>query len=64
MSWRLAIVVLVPVIGGFELDQHFNTGPWLSIAGFVLAGGGIAVVLKQMLRDVGRIPVPKKGQSS
>ena len=64
MSWRLAIVVLVPVIGGFELDGYLGTMPWLSIAGFVLAAAGMFVVLKQMLREVSRMPVPKKEQRS
>jgi F0F1-type ATP synthase assembly protein I len=64
MSWRLAIVVLVPIIGGFELDSHFNEGPLFSILGFVLAAGGMFVVLKQMLQEVSRIPVPKKEQHS
>jgi len=64
MSWRLAIVVLVPVIGGFALDQHFNTSPLWSITGFVLAAAGMFIVIKQMLRAVSQIPVVKKGQPS
>ena len=52
MSWRLAIVVLVPIIGGFELDQRLQTTPLLTIIGFVLAMGGMAAVLRQMLREV------------
>jgi F0F1-type ATP synthase assembly protein I len=64
MSWRLAIVVLVPIIGGFALDRRFNTGPLFSISGFVLAGAGMFAVLRQMLETVSRIPVPKKEQSS
>jgi F0F1-type ATP synthase assembly protein I len=52
MSWRLAIVVLVPIIGGFKLDQHFNTAPKLTVVGFLLALGGIVLVLRQMLREV------------
>ena len=64
MSWRLAIVVLVPIIGGFELDRRLNISPWLSIAGFILAMAGMFVVLKQMLRQVGHMPIAKKGQQS
>lgn len=52
MSWRLAIVVLVPIIGGFELDKRLNTTPALSILGFLLAGAGVAIVLKQMLQQL------------
>ena len=65
MSWRLAIVVLLPIIGGFELDKHLSTAPWLAIAGFVIAMGGVFVVLKQMLRDVNELPsdIPRKKES-
>jgi F0F1-type ATP synthase assembly protein I len=50
MSWRLAVVVLVPIIGGFKLDQHFKTTPLLTIIGFVLAMGGFALVIWQTLQ--------------
>ncbi|MGH7157017.1 MAG: AtpZ/AtpI family protein [Candidatus Saccharimonadales bacterium] len=46
MSWRLAIAVLVPVIGGFELDKHLNTTPALTIIGFLLAMAGLFFILK------------------
>ncbi len=59
MSWRLAIAVLVPIIGGYELDQHFNSTPTLTIIGFVLAMAGMAVVLWQVLQAANQIPVPK-----
>jgi F0F1-type ATP synthase assembly protein I len=49
MSWRLAVVILVPIIGGYELDKHFDTTPALSIIGFVVAMAGLFVVLKQTL---------------
>lgn len=58
MSWRLAIVVLVPIIGGFELDQRLKTSPLLTITGFVLAIAGMAIVLWQMLQTVNQMPVP------
>jgi len=60
MSWRLAIVVLVPIIGGFELDQRLHTSPLLTIVGFLLALAGMAVVLWQMLLQVNQMPAPKK----
>ena len=64
MSWRLAIVVLLPIIGGFELDQRLKTTPLLTIVGFGLAMAGMALVLWQMLQDVNRMTTPKKGQHS
>lgn len=46
MSWRLAIAVLVPIIGGFELDKHLGTAPALTIIGFLLAMAGLFFILK------------------
>lgn len=64
MSWRLALVFLVPVIGGFELDQHFKTEPYLVILGFVIAIAGMIVVMKQTVQSASQLPVPKKEQHS
>ena len=50
MSWRLAVVVLLPVIGGFKLDEKFNTAPIGIIAGFLLAGTGTVLVMKQIVK--------------
>lgn len=49
MSWRLAIAVLVPIIGGFELDQHLNTTPALTIIGFLLAMAGLFFILRSTM---------------
>jgi len=49
MSWRLAIAVLVPIIGGFELDKHLGTTPALTIIGFLLAMSGLFLILKRTL---------------
>jgi F0F1-type ATP synthase assembly protein I len=47
MSWRLAIAVLVPIIGGFELDKHLGSTPVLTIIGFIIAMAGLFMVLKR-----------------
>lgn len=45
MSWQLAIVVLIPIIGGYELDAHLKSSPVFLIVGLVAAlGGSIAVI--------------------
>lgn len=49
MSWRLAIIVLVPIIAGFELDKHFGTAPALTAVGFVVAMAGTFFILKRTL---------------
>lgn len=60
MSWRLAIVVLVPIIGGFELDKRLDTTPVFIIIGFVLAMLGMALVFWRTLQEANNIPVSKK----
>ncbi len=50
MSWQLAVVVLVPIIGGFELDKRLNTLPALTIAGFFIAMCGMAAVVWRQLQ--------------
>jgi hypothetical protein len=50
MSWQLAIVVLVPVIGGNELDKHFHSLPLWTIVGFVIAMIGMAGVVWRQLQ--------------
>ncbi|MGH7234439.1 MAG: AtpZ/AtpI family protein [Candidatus Saccharimonadales bacterium] len=51
----MAIVVLVPIIGGFELDKHLSTTPWLTITGFIIAMLGTYVVIKRMLKEYGEV---------
>lgn len=50
MSWQLAIVVLVPILGGFALDEHFNDLPLWTGVGFVLAMIGMALVVWRQLQ--------------
>jgi len=64
MSWRLAVVVLVPIIGGFKLDQKLDMSPLLTITGFLLAMAGMALVLWQMLQTISQLPVPKKEKTT
>lgn len=63
MTWRLAVVVLVPIIGGFYLDQWLNTTPVFSILGFVLAMGGIAIVFWQTLQTANSVEITKPAQT-
>ena len=57
MSWQLAIVVLVPVIGGFELDKQLHTSPWLLVVGFILAMIGTYGVIRRMYAEYGQVSV-------
>lgn len=62
MSWQLAIVVLVPIIGGFELDKKLNMLPLLTVVGFILAMTGMAVVVWRQLQLYSP-PMPKERRS-
>lgn len=57
MSWQLAIVVLVPLLLGSQLDKHFHTAPIWTLFGFVLAMAGTAGVMWQQLRRLTPPPV-------
>lgn len=37
LSWRLALTVLIPLIGGIQLDKKFDSSPSYTITGFMLA---------------------------
>lgn len=65
MSWQLAIVVLVPIIGGFELDKKLDIVPVLTIAGFFVAMAGMGLVVWHQLQIFTPPPsVPHKGAHS
>ena len=50
MSWQLAIVVLVPVVGGFKLDEHLHSLPLWTFVGFSLAMIGMAIIVWRQLQ--------------
>jgi uncharacterized membrane protein len=59
MSWQLAVVVLVPVIGGVQLDKVLDTSSVFTFIGLGLALLGSAVVIWRTLQAANRLPVPK-----
>jgi F0F1-type ATP synthase assembly protein I len=64
MSWKLAIVVLVPIIGGYEIDSHAGTTPVVTIIGFLLAMLGVGYVMWQTLQSANRANLPKQEKRS
>jgi F0F1-type ATP synthase assembly protein I len=50
MSWQLAIAVLVPVIGGYELDKALKTLPLFTLVGLILAMGLSSWVVLRALK--------------
>lgn len=59
MSWQLAVVVLLPVIGGAQLDKHFGDGhAWLFV-GLGVAFVASVMVVWRMVQLANSLPVPK-----
>ncbi len=52
MTWRLAFVVLIPIVGGYELDKKLNSAPGFLILGLVISTAGVILVLKRTLKVV------------
>lgn len=59
MSWQLAIVFLVPVIGGVKLDKHFGTSYLFTFIGLAVATVGSGVIMWLTLKRANNMPVPK-----
>jgi F0F1-type ATP synthase assembly protein I len=59
MGWQLAVVVLVPVIAGVQLDKMLDSAPILLFVGLALALGGTIVVMWHTMQTANRLPVPK-----
>lgn len=59
MTWRLAIVVLVPIIGGFYIDKWLEMSPVFVVTGFFLAMVGMGLVMWQTMQAANQIEVPK-----
>lgn len=44
LGWRLALAVILPILGGIQLDAFFDIKPALSIVGFFISIGLAALV--------------------
>jgi F0F1-type ATP synthase assembly protein I len=52
MSWQMAIAVLVPMVGGYYLDQHLHTTPWLTLAGFLIAIILVVLIVRKTIKEL------------
>jgi F0F1-type ATP synthase assembly protein I len=52
MSWQLAIVFLLPVIAGIELDKHLKSSPVCTLIGLVVAIAAAAIVVWRSVKGV------------
>ena len=54
MGWQLAFTVMIPIVIGVRLDDHFNTTPSYTLVALVFAIGGAAVVVSSTIKQVNR----------
>jgi len=59
MSWQLAVVVLVPVVGGVYLDKAAHTSHVFLFIGLAVALLGSIVVMWRTMQVANSLPVPK-----
>lgn len=52
MGWQLAFMVLIPVIIGVKLDDHFKSSPSYALAALVIAVGGAIYVINNTIKQV------------
>lgn len=50
MTWQLALAVIIPIVGGFWLDRQFDTAPYLTITGFLIAALLVLLILRQVVK--------------
>lgn len=51
MGWQLAVVVVIPIVGGYYIDQWRHSAATWEIVGFVVALLGFIVVVRRQLLD-------------
>ena len=59
MSWQLAIVVIVPILVGSQMDKRLDLSPTMTIIGFIVAMAGTGVIMWKQLQIYGNGTVAK-----
>lgn len=59
MSWQLALAVLVPIVGGVELDKKLHMHNVLLFVGLALAVLLSTVVMWRAMQTANNLPTPK-----
>ena len=54
MGWQLALTILLPVIIGVKLDNHFHSTPSYTLAALFLAVGCASMVVWSTIKRVNR----------
>jgi len=60
MLWKLAIVVLIPIVGGYKVDSHFNSLPLWTLIGLVIAMVLSTIIIKKTMNEF-NVKVYSKG---
>lgn len=60
MTWKMAIVIIVPIVGGYKLDQLAGTSPALIIIGFLVAMAGMFVVMARAVKRADQLMSTKE----
>lgn len=52
MGWRLALMVLLPIFIGVQLDKKFDSSPSLTLAAFFIAVFGAGVLIARAYSEI------------
>src|SRR4051812_3185496 len=55
MSWQLLTVILLPIVGGHVLDDHFHSAPIWVIVGILVGLAGTVLVVRQAMQQLSDI---------
>ncbi len=64
LSFRLAITVLIPLVGGIKIDQRYDSAPSFTLAGIVLAISFGTAAVMSTVKEVNELQAEesKKGK--
>jgi F0F1-type ATP synthase assembly protein I len=66
MGWQLAVVVLIPIVGGYKLDVLLDSVPVWTLVGLIVAMAGSILVIRRALAAFGNfsLPIDETGANS
>ena len=54
MGWRLALTVVIPIVAGVKIDDHFNTTPSFTLLGVMIAAVAGCTAVWTTVKEVNR----------
>ena len=52
MGWRLAITVVIPIVAGVKIDEHFHSSPSYTLTGCILAAAAGSAAVWSTIKEV------------